>query len=117
MMVHGTSMGAIGQVIDIGDGGMAFYYIGHPNRLDEILKLSIRQEDQTIQLNNVHVKTVTDFEIIYDNPIQQIPLRRRGVRFGILSEQQIKQLDFFISMQQADEIRSFSENAAFNLST
>lgn len=117
LMVHGKDFGAIGQVIDIGEGGMAFHYIGHSSRLDDILKLSVRREDQTVQLDNIHVKTVSDFEIIYENPIHQIPLRRRGVKFGILSEQQIKQLDVFISLQYECGAQFLPDPSAVNRTT
>ncbi len=100
LVVHGNGNSSIGQVVDIGNGGMAFHYIGHSTQLDDILKLSVRQEGRTAQLENIQVKTVTDFEIIYENPIQQIPLRRRGVKFGILSAQQIRQLETFINLQK-----------------
>ncbi|MFZ5571956.1 MAG: PilZ domain-containing protein [Thermodesulfobacteriota bacterium] len=100
LVVHGNGSGSIGQVVDIGHGGIAFHYIGQSHPLDDFLKLSVRQEGRTLQMENIQVKTVSDFEIIYDNPIQQIPLRRRGVKFGILSAQQIKQLETLIHLQE-----------------
>jgi hypothetical protein len=76
------------QVIDISVGGAAFIYPGSPSDLAEsgIVKLS----NQT--LNNESVKFETISDIKAPGWTDEIPYRRRGVKFewgGVLSKNQV----------------------------
>lgn len=97
-VIHDGTQDMLGQVVDIGEGGLAFHYIGEPVRPPGIWKLNIRPKNSAMALENFNARTISDIEINYANPISQIPLRRCGVKFGLLSPVQIKQLSQFIHL-------------------
>ena len=93
-----------GQVVDISMGGIAFfYYDGEEwtNELSEIFKLF----GEDFYMENVPLEIVSDFKIVdEDHPIYKAmghksggeKIRRRGVKFGKLTDEQKEQLEKFI---------------------
>lgn len=100
-VVNGPALQKVGQLVDVGPGGLAFHYLGDDKTLENYYQIGIRYEGGTLFLGNIAVKTVADFEVVYENPLRQIPLRRRCLRFGILAPHQIMELEEFILKQVA----------------
>lgn len=93
-----------GQVVDISMGGISFfYYDGEEwtNESSEIFKLF----GEDFYMENVPLEIVSDFKIVdEDHPIYKEmghksrgeKIRRRGVKFGKLTDEQKEQLEKFI---------------------
>lgn len=93
-----------GQVIDISMGGISFfYYDGEEwtNKSSEIFKLF----GEDFYMENVPLEIISDFKIVdEDHPIYKAmgitaegrKIRRRGVKFGKLTDEQKEQLEKFM---------------------
>jgi len=82
-----------GQITDISRGGLAFRYIGCQDSAEswELDVLSARFCSLKLPF-----KTICDFEIANKFVLGSIPIRRRGVRFGDLTDDQKSKLSRFI---------------------
>lgn len=89
---HSTT---IGQIIDIGRGGLAIRYIAGEDRSSGLSELSIVFTDHSFYLPRVPIITVFDFEIARMPFISMTP-RRRGLQFGELTHHQMSELIYFI---------------------
>ena len=83
----------IGRVIDISRGGLAFYYLETESMPDTFTgELGIWLQEKNLFLPDISARTISDIEVKYNNPMQQIPLRRRSVQFRNLPFEQAEQL-------------------------
>ena len=94
--VFGTQVSELGQITDISRGGLSVRYIAHGDRSKGSSELEIYLADKSFSLKKVPFKSVWDFEIADQFPSSPITMRRRGVQFGLLTQEQIPQLDYFI---------------------
>jgi hypothetical protein len=86
----------LGQIIDISRGGLAFRYIANGKRSKGPDQLDIMLVEKDFHLKKLPFKTIADFEITSEIPLNSLQTRRCGVQFGKLTKSQISQLDFFI---------------------
>ncbi|MFH2064359.1 MAG: hypothetical protein ABIK15_04045 [Pseudomonadota bacterium] len=92
-VINPYSKKKIGQIADISRGGLSFYYINPASIPSNFsMELGIWFQEQDLFLPDIVADTVSDIEVEYGNPFQQIPLRRRGVRFRNLSYNRNEQL-------------------------
>ena len=83
----------IGRIIDISRGGLAFYYLDTEAMPDTPPgELGIWLQEKNVFLPDVTARTISDIEVQYKNPMQQIPMRRRSVQFCNLPFEQAEQL-------------------------
>lgn len=86
-----------GMIIDISTGGMSFYYADRypwPNR--EFFRGTLCPESGRA-IRNLPVETVSDFAVPNNFLPGSITVRRRSVRFGLLSCMQQKKLTDLIN--------------------
>lgn len=86
----------LGQIIDIGMGGLAFSYIASEEPSNGSLELSIFLAENRFHLRNIPFETISDVET-NEVPFSSITMKRSGVQFGELTPNQISQLKYFIS--------------------
>jgi len=79
------------HIIQIGQGGLSFRYLGEKLKPSIISKVSLYHEDQLI-VDSIPVKLVSDFRL-RDN---LVPVRCGSVRFEALDYEQKLKLDDFI---------------------
>jgi len=77
----------IGEIIDIGLGGLAFSYIGSAELPNSSFQLEVMFPDRTDYLDELPCSAVSDSEIDTDTQ-QRAGKRRCSVRFGELDERQ-----------------------------
>lgn len=87
----------IGQIVDISKGGLAFQYISNENHVNGHVDLEIFS-----WLHPVMYLKQLPFTVVYDRKVQRghrksPAVRRCGLKFGALSEDQTTRLDAFIS--------------------
>lgn len=84
------------EIIDISRGGLALRYTADARRYEESAEidpfLHIFVQDISFCLLRMPVKTVADFELPEDTP----GARRRNIAFGLLSQRQASDLEYFL---------------------
>lgn len=86
----------MGQIIDISKEGLAFHYIDRQGKSSNLFKMDILFAQEGFYLDRLLFKPVFDIEIDTDIPLNSFTLRKCGVQFGELSQQQRSQLEYFI---------------------
>ena len=94
----------LGEIIDISAGGLAFRYLATKEPLNGSCKLKIFPTEGDSYLNDVLFKTITDFGT-YEIPFTSITMRRSGVQFGELTDNQMSQLQRFIHSNTDGDLR------------
>ena len=77
----------IGEIMDIGNGGLAFSYMGSAELPDSTFNLEIVFPDRTDYLDRLPCKAVSDC-IVMGERGESSGTRRCGVRFGDLTKAQ-----------------------------
>jgi len=92
----------LGQLIDIGHGGLAFRYIDMLTDIrDPESGLVIFQPNPRVYLEGVPFRTVSDIAVRSQYSFSSLPIRRRSVAFGPLSPTQQDQLERLIRCHSA----------------
>jgi hypothetical protein len=84
----------VGQIIDVGMGGLAFRYVGSEEPSNGELDVFLNERD--FYLGRVPFRTVSDFEITSRRDSISTAMRRSGVQFRKMKPNQISQLEYFI---------------------
>jgi hypothetical protein len=102
-VAFGPAHSRLGEIIDISIGGLSFRYLAteHPSSASSTLDIFLTDRD--FYLNDVPFDTVSDFGT-YQVPFVPVTMRRSGVRFGGLTNNQISQIEYFIQHFTMSEI-------------
>lgn len=90
----------LGSIIDISEGGLAFTYMNNSSSIpeqEESVKLDILMSDDGFYLDQLPFEKVADFQMPTEYSFSTIIMKRLSLKFGKLSAEQKKQLDYFIS--------------------
>lgn len=91
----------LGQIVDISLRGLSFSYFAGKGRLGDVARLDIGLSNGGFYLGSIPVKTVSDIELA-KSPSIPIAIRRRGVQFKRLTEDQSSQLQQFLRSYASD---------------
>lgn len=94
----------VGKIIDISTFGLSFLYSAASRQKDESSHLDIILAGPRFSLGEVPFKTISDFEISMECPVGFMAPRRRGVQFGDLTDNQKRELEYFIQSCTAKEM-------------
>jgi len=94
--ILGQDVDIVGKIIDISQAGLVLRYVSSQERSHESFELDIVLAGNGFRLNGVPVKTISDSQMADDAASNSTTVRRRGVQFGTLTEQQTSQLERFI---------------------
>lgn len=86
----------VGRIMDISEGGMAFRYMPHGETQNES-DLTIVLSEANFYLDEVPVKTISDFQLAEGISATTITPRRCGVQFMDPTGSQRAQIEFFIN--------------------
>jgi hypothetical protein len=87
----------IGLIKDISKGGLALQYIAEGKQVrGDLSKIDIFSSGKNIHLKNVPFKTTSNFHVDSNIPLSTVILRQCGGQFGVLTDDQVYQLDRFI---------------------
>ena len=95
-VTRNTAKDKLGRIIDISSGGLAYHYISSTGLPEVFEKIGIWAVLDDVHLNDIHIQTVSDKEVEYDNPFHQIMLRRCGIQFEAMTDKQKDQLKSMI---------------------
>jgi hypothetical protein len=93
----------VGKVVDISLGGLAFGYIDGQKPFRRSSELHMFCLEEGLCLRDVRFKTVWDFEIPNEVPVNSEAMRQSGVRFKKLGRDQRSQLKYFIEKYSMGE--------------
>ena len=93
---HWLSSTILGEIVDIGRGGLALHYIPDTKQSNRPYKLKILLADGSFSLSKLPARTISDFEIEKTFSFGSISLKRCGVQFGDLAPSQLSLLEYFI---------------------
>ena len=86
----------VGNIIDIGMGGISFRYVANEEEPYQSSHLDILLPDGSFRLDRVPIGAVTsDFEV-EEQTSESFAMRRCGVKFGDLTDGQKSDLRYFI---------------------
>jgi hypothetical protein len=97
---HGNKLG---QIKCISEKGLSFRYIDSQDEHPEARELKIVLGSGGLCLDRVPVKKVTDFEIKSEFSFSSIKMRRIGLEFGKLTQDQQTRLTYFIQNHTTGE--------------
>jgi hypothetical protein len=84
----------VGQIIDVSLGGLAFRYVGTEEPANGELSIFVTERD--FYVSHIPFRTISDFEVAGKTSSTPVTLRRSGVQFGILTDHQTYQLEYFL---------------------
>jgi len=103
LAILGPHPSKIGQVIDIGRGGLAFSYIAGEEPPTELTIVSIMLADKSFYLSRMPFQIVSDQEA-GRSPFSSLRMGRCGGRFGELTDPETSQLEYFIQNHTVGEM-------------
>ena len=86
----------IGQLMDISRGGLALRYFVNSDKARNYSNLSIFLSEDNFIIDKISFKTISNTEIANGSNFSTIVLRRYGIEFENLTENQITELDYFL---------------------
>jgi hypothetical protein len=96
---NGTKVGALKEITM---EGLSFHYVGREEPLAESAELSIFSPDNDFYLFTVPCKITSDLKLYKKHP-NSITMRRCGVKFGKLTDQQASEIEYFIQNHTTGE--------------
>jgi hypothetical protein len=94
-VAFGPDHSSLGEIIDISMGGLSFRYLATEDPLIRSSTLDIFLTDRDFCLNDVPFETVSDFGT-HQIPFVPVTMRRRGVQFGEMKNNQASGIEYFI---------------------
>lgn len=88
--------GRLGQIIDISKGGLSFRYVGNGGPPKRSFQMDIFLANNGFHLEKVSFRTVSDFEVTKQGLAKSVIMRRRGVQFDELNQDDVSRLEYFI---------------------
>lgn len=86
----------LGELIDIGFGGLSFKYIQSEVTPQDSAELIILLPNRTFFLDKIPCRPVSDIQLYSDNSFSSLPMRRCSLAFGPLSVNQLAHLEHCI---------------------
>jgi hypothetical protein len=96
----------VGEILDISKGGLSFRYITGEEQSRESSGLDILFAGGSFSLAGVPFKTVSDFLMPDGFFSNSTTTRRRGVQFGVLTQEQTGELKSFIGNHTRGEVKA-----------
>jgi len=94
--VSTTDCKKLGQIKDIGKGGLAFQFIENDEPAKGSIEIEIFSTAGDFYLKKLPVKTVLDFKVDNSVSSDSMPMRQWSMQFGELNYFQKLLLDFFL---------------------
>ena len=94
----------MGQIVNISKEGLAFHYIDRKGGSKGLFKMDILFAQDAFYLDRLLFKPIFDIEIDTEIPLNSFVIRKCGVQFGELNQQQRSQLEYFICNYTLDPV-------------
>jgi hypothetical protein len=103
--ILGQVIDIVGEIVDISQGGLMFRYIAGENRSHRPFELDIVLAGDDFRLDKIPFRAVSDMELAGEWSFSPTTVRRQGVQFGVLTDAQKAQLQYFLKNYATDAVR------------
>ena len=86
----------LGEVLDIGRGGIAVRYFVKSETVEDYSVMDMFLSGDNFMINQIPIKKVSDVELPNRSPFSAIVMRRFGLKFEMLTEDQSSKLGYYI---------------------
>ena len=93
----------IGQLIEISRGGLSIQYFINEEKTRTYSELDIFTSDADFAIKAVPIQNISDGEL-RGLPFETEIIRRHGIKFEEMTEEQNSQLDYFLANYISDEV-------------
>jgi len=93
----------LGQILDLGKGGLSFLYIDTGQAADGSTALDIYVTGNEFYLSKIPVHVISDVRVPNKIPVNPIVMRRQGIQFGELTPEQAFSLESFMQQYATGE--------------
>ena len=93
----------IGRIIDISQGGLAFRYMVTDSQEDASDELDIFLIGNVFHLDRIPLRIICDLKVSETPSPRSSRIRRCGLQFGELTQDQMLQVDYFIQHHTVGE--------------
>jgi len=94
----------LGQITDIGRGGLAFRYVVTGSQGNGATEVDIFLAGNGFCLENIPIQTIWDLKAPKKFSNGSLPMRRCGLQFGELTDNQISELEYFIQKHTINKV-------------
>lgn len=94
--ILGQVIDIVGEIVDIGQGGLTFRYIAGEDRSHHPFELDIVLAGDDFRLDKISFRSASDRPMAGPWSFSATTMRRQGVQFGRLTDDQKAQLQYFI---------------------
>jgi hypothetical protein len=102
-VAFGPDHSRLGEILDMSIGGLSFRYLATENPSSRPSTLDIFLNEGDFRLNDLSFETVSDFGT-HKIPFVSVTMRRRGVQFVGLTNNQTSRIEYFIQHFTMNEI-------------
>jgi hypothetical protein len=103
--ILGQVIDIVGEIVDISQGGLMFRYIAGENRSHKPFELDIVLAGDDFRLDKIPFSAASDRQMAGEWSLSPTTMRRQGVQFGVLTDDQKAQLRYFIQNYATGTVR------------
>ena len=116
VLIECGSIGELGDLLDISIGGLAYKRYENSGLINEEAVLELFLSDDSFSIKNIPYNMISDIIIDNDLPFNFIDIvKRRGVKFGLLTGKQISALECFIENHQRGRFILSKEHVSLSI--
>ena len=102
--LFGSHSAKVGQIVDISKSGLAFRYVAGAVESNGSFEIDIFLSDNSFYLEKIPVQTISDLETANETPSISTKTWRRGMQFGVLTQNQTSEINYFITNHTTGEV-------------
>ncbi len=110
MAVYKSRPHKLGQILNVGRGGLSFSYISKENQGDKIDEIDILLADDDFYLENIQFKTILDTSLEGDNTLSPLEMKTQSIKFINMTTRQSLKLEYFLKYHT----KHYKSETAFN---
>ena len=103
--ILGQVIDIVGEIVDISQGGLMFRYIVGEHRSHHPFELDIVLAGDDFRLDKIPFRAASDRPMAGQWSFSPTTVRRQGVQFGVLTDDQKAQLKYFIQTYATDAVQ------------
>lgn len=110
MAVYKSRPHKLGQILNVGRGGLSFSYISKKNQKNKVDEIDILLADDDFYLKNIQFKTILDASLEDDNNFSPLEMKTQSIKFINMTTRQSLKLEYFLKYHT----KNYKSETAFN---
>ena len=96
MAVYKSKPHKLGQIVNVGRGGLSFSYISKEYQGDKVDEIDILLADDDFYLKNIQFKTIIDAPLEDENNLSPLEMKTQSIKFINMTTRQSLKLEYFL---------------------